>query len=251
MGIFSFFSRRDEEDEDLIEEEEEKEPQAFGNLKPAVAATGKLYDGMKLDVTTKEGELLFTGKLTTMYHGSLTLNRLPGELSFKIIPLNSEVHLNGFDKKMLPISLSATVEESSRVVLKVNNIQVESHAESRDNFRLPYSAPITIFRYDDAELTNPEECMLVNISITGCCIQSDYVHMEDEIIRIHMKLEEYTPLDYIGQVVRCSSQVHGKFKYGILFAQLSEMESMTLSKMLYNLQTGNRNVHTRTSLGHW
>lgn len=251
MGIFSFFTRNDDDDEEeeLLEEEEELED--ADRHKQELAPTGKLFEGMKLDVTAKDGEFLFSGKVSKLSKSEISLNRLPGALSFKIVPLNTEVRLNGFDKKMIPISLSATVAESTRIVLSVKNMKIESHEETRDNFRLPYSAPITIYRYDDEQLTRPENCMLVNISIGGCCIQSDYVHMEDEVIRIHIKLEEYSPLDFVGQVVRCSNQDRGKFTYGILFAQLSEMESMTLSKMLYNLQTGNRNTHTRSNIGHW
>lgn len=252
MGIFSFFSRNDDdEEEELLEEEEEEELDDTVRRKQELAPTGKLFEGMKLDVTAKEGDFLFSGKVTKLFRNEMTLNRLPGALSFKVVPLNTELRLNGFDKQMIPISLSATVVESSRTVLTVKNIKVESHEETRDNFRLPYSAPITIYRYDDEQRSRPEDCMLVNISIGGCCIQSDYVHMEDEVIRIHIKLEDYTAMDFVGQVVRCSNQERGKFTYGILFAQLSEPESMSLSKMLYNLQTGNRNTHTRSNIGHW
>lgn len=251
MGIFSFFSRNDEEEEeDLIEEEEEEQEEEAPRL-PDNATTGELFDGMRIDVTSKEGDLLLTGRITQRTRDSLSLGRLPGELSFKILTLNSSIKLNGYDKKLIPISLSATVEESTRTALKVKNLKVENHEEGRDNFRLPYSAPITIYRQDDEELANPEQCQLVNISTGGCCIQSEYVHMEDEVIRIYMKLDDYAPLKFLGQVVRCSNQVRGMFNYGVLFAQLSEPEITSLNKMLYNLQMGIKDVHIRGDQGHW
>lgn len=249
MGIFSFFSRDTEEEEELIEEEEEQEeilPRA-----PESAAAGELFEGMRLDAASKDGELLLTGRIVERTSNSLTLGRLPGELSFKIITLNSTVYLNGYDKKLIPISLSATVEESTRTALKLKNLKVESHDESRDNFRLPYSAPISIYRRDDEQLRNPEQCQLVNISTGGCCIQSEYVHMEDEVIRIHMKLEDYAPMEFLGQVVRCSNQVRGVFNYGILFAQMTEPEITSLNKTLYNLQMGIKDVHIRNNEGRW
>lgn len=251
MGIFSFFSRDTEDDEDLLEEEEDEQeeiqPRSSEN-----AAIGELFNGMRLDAASKEGELLLTGRIVERSADSLTLGRLPGELSFKIITLNSTIYLNGYDKKLIPISLSATVEESTRTALKVKNLKMESHAESRDNFRLPYSTPITIYRRDDEQLRNPEHCQLVNISTGGCCIQSEYVHMEDEVIRIHMKLDDYAPLNFLGQVVRCSNQVRGQFNYGILFAQLTEPEITSLNKTLYNLQMGIKDIHIRESKeGHW
>lgn len=250
MGIFSFFSRGAEEDEELIEEEEEEREERRPR-QPENAAAGELFEGMRLDAASKEGDLLLSGRIVERTADSLTLGRLPGELSFKILTLNSSIKLNGYDKKLVPISLSATVEESTRTALKVKNLKLESHEESRDNFRLPYSAPITIYRRDDEQLSNPEHCQLVNISTGGCCIQSEYVHMEDEVIRIHMKLEDYAPLKFLGQVVRCSNQVRGMFNYGILFAQLTEPEITSLNKMLYNLQMGVKDIHMRNNEGHW
>lgn len=248
MGLFSFFSRDDDdEDEDLLEEEEQER----GPRPPENALTGELFEGMRLDVATKEGGVQLIGRIVERDADSLTLGRLPGELSFKILTLNSTVYLNGYDKKLVPISLSATVEESTRTALKVKNLKVENHAEGRDNFRLPYSTPITIYRRDDEQLRNPEHCQLVNISTGGCCIQSEYVHVEDEVIRIHMKLDDYAPLKFLGQVVRCSNQVHGHFNYGILFAQLTEQEITSLNKTLYNLQMGIKDVHMRNDEGHW
>lgn len=252
MGIFSFFTRNDDddEDEDLLEEEEEEEEERVPRL-PDNATTGELFEGMRVDATSKEGELLLSGRITERTRDSLTLGRLPGELSFKILTLNSSIKLNGYDKKLIPISLSGVVEESTRTSLKLKNLKVESHEESRDNFRLPYSAPITIYRRDDEQLSNPEQCQLINISTGGCCIQSEYVHMEDEVIRIHIKLEEYAPLKFLGQVVRCSNQVRGLFNYGILFAQLSDPEITSLNKMLYNLQMGIKDIHVRKEEGRW
>lgn len=251
MGIFSFFTRDDDDEEEELLEEEEEEQEESAPRQPDSSTPGELFDGMRLDVTSKEGDLLLTGRITQRTSDALTLGRLPGELSFKILTLNSSVKLNGYDKKLIPISLSAIVEESTRTALKVKNLKVESHEEGRDNFRLPYSTPITIYRRDDEQFSNPEQCQLVNISTGGCCIQSEYVHMEDEVIRIHMKLEDYAPMEFLGQVVRCSNQVRGLFNYGILFAQLTEPEITSLNKTLYNLQMGIKDIHIRNNEGHW
>jgi len=251
MGIFSFFSRdtEDEEDEELLQEEEEA-VQISPKL-PEHAVTGELFEGMRIDVTTKEGELLLTGRVVERSGDSLTLGRLPGDLSFKIVTLNSTVSLNGFDKRLIPICLSAVVAESTRTALKLTDLKVENHAENRESFRLPYTAPVSIFRMDDERMRNPEECTLINISTGGCCIQTEYVHMEDEVMRIRVKLEDYAPLNFVGQVVRCVDRGRGKFWYGILFAQLTEQEIAALNKTLYNLQMGIKQTHMRTEDGHW
>lgn len=249
MGIFSFFSRKpeDEEDEeDLLEEEEVQ----YAPSKEA--SSGQVYKGMQMEVTLKESrEPLLTGQVTEYSAAAIVLSRLPGELSFKTAPLGSDVSLVGYDKRLVPIHFNGTIEESTRVSFKVKNLKREIHTEVRDNFRLPYTAPVSLYRQEDTLFSNPEECQLVDISTGGCCIQTDYVHMEDEVLRIRIKLDDYTPLTFLGQIVRCMERGEGKFRYGILFAQLTERETDSLNKTLYNLQMGIRETHRRTAGGGW
>ena len=218
MGIFSFFLRdedEDEEDEEELLEEESKKPAEQSS------SITQLYEGMRLDVF-KDGKLLHSGQVTSRNDDKLTLSRLPGALSFKTCPLDADITLRGYDKRLVPINLAGSVEESSRVIFKVKNLRIQTHAEVRNNFRLPYSAPASLFREDDERFHNPEECQLVDISTGGCGIESEYVHLEDDVVRIKIKLESYAPLTFLGQIVRCVECDNGKFRYGILFAQLTE-----------------------------
>ncbi len=243
MGIFSFFSRETEEDEEELEIEQEQSP-LLGH-QPESAPTGELFTGMHIEIMNKEGQSLLTGKVAELTDDTLTLRRLPGELSFKTSPLGATVSLSGYDKKLIPICLSATVQESTRTVYKLKNLKIENHAENRETFRLPFNAPVSLYRKEDDHYKNPESCKLVNISTGGCCVQSEYIHMEDEVLRIRVKLEEYAPLNFLGQIVRCVEHTPGQFRYGILFAQLTEQEITALNKTLYNLQMGIKETRIR------
>ena len=143
------------------------------------------------------------------------------------------------------------MQESSRTIFKLKNLKVESHAENRDNFRLPYTAPVSLFRKEDDHFRHPEECTLINISTGGCCVQSEYAHIEDEVLRIRVKLDDYAPQNFLGQIVRCSEHAPGQFWYGILFAQLTEQETAALNKTLYNLQMGIKDTLMRDETGYW
>lgn len=250
MGLFSFFSKETDEDEDEDELEVEETPRP-APVRSETAATGQLFEGMRLDVMTKEGMPILTGRITQLTEETMSMGRLPGDLSFKVVPINSSVALNGYDKKLIPISLSAVVTESTRTTLSLKELKVERHSENRDTFRLPYTAPVSLYRREDEHFKNPEECQLVNISTGGCCVESEYIHIEEEVLRIRVKLDEYAPLDFLGQIVRCVEHSPGKFWYGILFAQLTEQEIASLSKTLYNLQMGIKKTHMRTEEGHW
>ena len=91
----------------------------------------------------------------------------------------------------------------------------------------------------------------MDISTGGACVQSEYIHSEDEVLRIRLKLDDYTPLNFVGQIVRCIEHAPGQFRYGFLFAQLTEEEITSLNKILFNMQTGVKRTHMRTEIGHW
>nr|WP_326127628.1 PilZ domain-containing protein [uncultured Oscillibacter sp.] len=248
MSIFSSLFSRDTEDDYELEAGQSPE-KASGPSNSAL--TGELYEGMRIDVTDPEGMPLVIGRITALTSTTLTLERLPGGLGFKICSLESAVCASGYDRKMVPVSLRATVQESSRTVLKLKNIQVETHVEHRAAFRLPLSVPVSLYRWDDEHYKTPEECMLVDISTGGACVQSEYIHAEDEVLRIRLKLDDYTPLNFVGQIVRCVEHMPGQFRYGFLFAQLTEEEITSLNKILFNMQTGVKRTHMRTEIGHW
>lgn len=248
MSIFSsLFSRETEDDYDL-----ELGQSTNGMTGQSTSApTGELCEGMRIDVTTPDGTPLLAGKITALTSTTLTLERLPGGLAFKICSLEAAVCASGYDKKMVPISLRATVQESTRTLLKLKNVQVETHAENREAFRLPLSVPVSLYRWEDDHYKTPEECLLVDISTGGACVQSEYIHSEDEVLRIRLKLDDYTPLNFVGQIVRCIEHEPGQFRYGFLFAQLTEEEITSLNKILFNMQTGVKRTHMRTEIGHW
>ena len=91
----------------------------------------------------------------------------------------------------------------------------------------------------------------MNISTGGCCFTSEYLHGEGEVLRIKVKLEDYVAMDFIGEVIRVVECGPNEFRCGVLFAQLKKEEINSLTKVLFNMQLGNRREHSRTEDGHW
>ena len=113
------------------------------------------------------------------------------------------------------------------------------------------NAPISIFYMNDERFERPEACTLVDISTGGCCLQSEYLHGEGEVLRLKVKLEDYVAMDFVGEVIRVIECGPKEFRYGILFAQLKKEEINALTKILFNMQLGNRREHSRSEEGHW
>ena len=213
-----------------------------------------LHNGMSLTVETPEGVELLTGRLTGYAEGdrTLTLERLPGGLSFKTREMGTSVLLRGFDEQMNQFILKGTVQESTRLVCRMKDVKVRPIPEHRQNFRLHVNGPAVLYYPTDEARSNPEECVLVDISSGGACIESEFLHAEDEVLRLWVKLRDYVPMEFLGEIIRVVEYQPGKFRYGFLFAQLKESELTELTRTLYNVQVGNVIPRRRSDdTGHW
>lgn len=241
MGFFSsLFGRSDDEELEDVDEE--------------LGALPELYRGMTLIVETTEGQQVLSGQVAE--HSSedrtLTLERLPGGLSFKTREIGSTVMIRGIDESLMQFFIRGTVEESTRLVCRLKDLKVKEVPKNRQSFRLEISAPVTMYcRMGEDMFGPPEECTMVDISTGGMCVESEYLHMEDDVLRLKIKLLDYAPMDFIGEIIRVTELQSGKFRYGILFAQLKEKELGELTRTLYNIQAGNRANRQRSEMGHW
>lgn len=244
--IMGFFSNLLGRSDDYVYEPEESRGETLGGF-PG------LHNGMTLDVETSDGSTLLNGQLTGYSEGdaSLTLERLPGGLSFKTREPGTSVLIRGFDEKMAQFILRGTIQESTRLVCRVKDLKVKPIAEHRHDFRLQTSASAALYYPSDDARSNPEDCTLVDISVGGACLQSEYLHAEDEVLRLRVKLADYAPMEFLGEIIRVVEYEPGKFRYGFLFAQLKETELTELTRTLYNIQVGNRQTWVRTESGHW
>nr|WP_325219527.1 PilZ domain-containing protein [uncultured Oscillibacter sp.] len=245
MGIFSFLNR----DQDLAD-------YIPAPVTPAPEETGpglpEMCREMPIEVVEKTGRVLNTGLITEHGGTEFTMGRHPGGLSFKVCEPGSTVYVRGCDNKMNQFYLRATVEESTRILMKLKDLEPEVHENQRDTFRLAVNnVPISIYYFNDERFERPEECKLVDISTGGCCFTSEYLHGEGEVLRLKIKLEDYVAMDFIGEVIRVVECGPNEFRCGILFAQLKKDEINSLTKVLFNMQLGNRREHSRSEDGHW
>lgn len=218
---------------------------------PQAEPLPELLKGMSLDIVTTEGTELLTGQVSEFSSGRLTLERLPGWLSFDTVAVGSKVFVRGYNRRMQSFNLSATVSESTRVLFRVRDLKVEEVPNQRASFRLPVNSKASLFRSDDERFSRPETCTLVDISTGGACVESEYVHPEDEVVFLRFKLDDYPTMTFKGQIIRGAEYKTDRYRYGILFAQLSKDELTSLTRTMYNIQTGNRQVWDRTQNGSW
>jgi len=251
MGFLSsLFKKSGRDDEEEEEEEEAEEVDSEQEKGPPGFPT--LTEGMTLSVTLQNGQPLLSGQLASFTNTSMSLERSPGQFSFATCGIGTTVYIKGYNQESVPIDLKGTVEESSRILLRINHVKVVPRDEQRANFRLPIDAAVTLYYEEDEHMQNPEQCKLVNLSTGGACIQSEYIHGEGEVLRLKIQLEDYAPMTFLGEIIRVEEPSHGVFRYGFLFAKLNQNENTALTRMLFNIQVGNKKEHKRTEIhGHW
>ena len=213
----------------------------------------ELYNGMTLDLETPDNQHILTGRLSGYTPGdtTLTIERLPGALSFAVREAGGSVVVRGVNEGMTQFFLKGTVQESTRLMCRLKDVKLKVIAEHRSNFRLQLGIPAELYNRADKGMSNPEACTLVDISTGGACVESEYLHAEDEVLRLKIKLMDYAPMTFLGEIIRVVEYEPGKFRYGFLFAQLKDSELTELTRTLYNLQVGNRSTWMRSAEGHW
>ncbi len=253
MGFLSsLFGRRDDEEEEELEEIEEEQAEEEEETKPADDLSSKIHTGTVLQVTIHKGEPLLSGRVTAFTGTELTLERTPGQLSFETCAIGTDAHLRGYEKNnSTPFDLKGVIAESTRMKCQIKNLELIPYSEQRVNFRLTLHTPVKLFEQDDTRMENPEDAELVDVSVTGACFQSEYIHGEGEILRMKFQINDYVPRTLLGQIVRVQDCGDGKFRYGFLFAQLDDQQTNALTRELFNAQVGHKRVHSRKGYGSW
>lgn len=207
----------------------------------------ELTRGMTINVTLPDGDTLLSGRLVSFSSAGLALERLPRSLSFRTCDKGETVYVRGCNQKLAPFVIQGKVQESTRTLFRMNELKPIPIEEHRDNFRLVLNSSAALYYLTDTRFQNPEECTLVDISVGGACIQSEYLHAEGEALNLKIKLEDYAAMEFLGEIIRVQELKSGMFQYGFLFAQLTEEEITCLAKTIYNIQVGNRSALLRVS----
>lgn len=252
MGIFSFLNKNQNQYIENVEDIENLDdaPPVSQAKKRTKAELPDLCREMPVEILGEDGQTMIDGVIIECSRGEIAIGRRPGGLSFKPCEIGSGVVIQGRDSKMAQFYLRAVVAESSRIHIRLKDLVQEVRDDLRDTFRLAVNTPITIFYYDDEHRQLPMDCTLVDISTGGCCISSEQFYEDGQVLRLRIKLENYVPMDLVGEVIRVAERGSMNYSYGILFAQLEKGEQDALTKTLLNLQVGDRMEHSRVH-GHW
>ncbi|MCI8537663.1 MAG: PilZ domain-containing protein [Oscillospiraceae bacterium] len=223
MNLFELFGKK------AKRPPQEKEPAEDGEALD-------IYSGMRVEVTTFEGELLFVAKL-------LGLRGNQGELhqySEPAISQESEplrVRIRGYsDYERKAVYMEGVITPGPKSIWPVEELTICKVGNERAFFRLDTNREATATMFSGLEM-GERPCKMVNISVGGACISSEYRYHEGDKFLLKVKLLEDRPESVMfSQVMRVIEKDGEKFEYGCRFLELTEEDQEKITQNIFAVQ---------------
>lgn len=186
-------------------------------------ASFRLRLGSTLTVVREPPSCLMEAVLSDYSPDELVFTRVVGSTSLPVLQPGEILRIQGMDEGFTQVTLKATVKESTRVILKVTDMEVEEHDQRRNRVRENIVRPAELYQLNDKYLKNPEPCQLRDMTLDGARVISTYDYTVGEKVRFRVELyEKAGHISSIGEIVRSRPMTDGLTEYGILFANLTK-----------------------------
>lgn len=219
MKLFDLFRKKPRE------EEVQEETEAL-----------ELYSGMRVEVTTFDGRLLFVAKLLNPQGNTAELHQYSdSSLSQETEPMR--VRIRGYnDHERKAVYIEGTITPEPRHIWRVEDLMVARIGNDRAFFRLSTNidASVTMF---SGIMAGEKSCKLLNISVGGARITSKSRYHEGDKFLLKVRLLEDRPESAMySQVVRVLEQEGGKTEYGCRFLELTEEDQEKITQNIFAAQ---------------
>lgn len=226
MGLLDWWKKKppkeaSEEEEDLPREDPE------------------IYSGMRVEVTTQDGMLLFAAKMVGLRRDKAELYQYTeSTVSQEAEPF--QVQIRGYnDRKRKAVYMEGVITPKPKHIWQVEELKVVRLGNDRAFFRLDtdLDATITTFGgFNSGEIP----CKMLNISVGGACVALSHVFHEHDKFLLKVKLLEDrdTSLMYC-EVLRIIER-KDKFEYGCRFLELNEADQDRITQNIFAVQLKER-----------
>ena len=222
MGIFQLFSRKGK-GEAAPQTEEPQEELA-------------IYSGMRVEVTTMEGRLLFVAKLLGLHDDKAELHQYSESDAFEEGE-SLHVRIRGYsDRDRKAVYMEGTISPQPHHTWQVEELTVARLGNDRAFFRLDTNLDATVTTFSGLNI-GEKPCKLLNISVGGACIGSEYVHHHGDKFLLKVKLLEDRPASAMYcQVLRVIDRGDSKYEYGCRFLELTEEDEGKITQNIFAAQ---------------
>lgn len=226
MGFFNLFGKK----------AKEPQPQESASAGEELEA----YSGMRVEVTTFEGQLLFVAKLLGLHEDKAQLHLY----SETILPQDSEplrVRIRGYsDHERKAVYMEGTISPLPHNVWAVEELVLCRVGNDRAFFRLSTNLDATATMFSGLSM-GEKPCKLLNISVGGASVSSECRYHEGDKFLLKVRLLEDRPESAMfAQIVRVIEKEGTPIEYGCQFLELTEADQEQITQNIFAAQRQKR-----------
>ena len=194
------------------------------------------YSGMRVEVTAMDGRLLFVAKLLGLRGSTAELH----QYSETDLPQDSEpvhVRIRGYsDRERKAVYMEGLISPLPHSIWQVEELTVARVGNDRAFFRLETNLDASATTFSGLS-SGEKPCKLLNISVGGACIGSEFRYHQGDKFMLKVKLLEDRPVSAMYcQVLRIIEEGETKFTYGCRFLELTEEDQEKIIQNIFAVQ---------------
>lgn len=230
MGLFHLFGQR-------AKKENSGKTEEVGIVEETL-----IYSGMRVEVSALDERLLFVAKLqglqgnrARLYQYSEMGDSRSGE------PLS--VKIRGYsDHEKKAVYMEGNITPWPEHIWQVEDLIVTRIENARAFFRLSTDLEATVTTFGGLG-AGERSCKLLNISVGGACIRSEFRYHKGDRFLLRVQLLEDRPQSaMLCQVLRIVEIEDSCFEYGCRFLEMTEEDQEAIAQNIFAVQRKKRST---------
>lgn len=228
MGLFDLFGKK-ERVQPPQEDRGKDEAEEF-----------HIYSGMRVEVTTEAGQILFVAKLLGLRGDKAELHQY-SESELLQDAGSIRARIRGYsDHERRAVYMEGVITPGPRHIWQVEELTVVRIGNDRAFFRLDTDLPATVTMFSGLAI-GERPCRLLNVSIGGAGISSEHRYHEGDKFLLKVRLLEDRPESAMFcQVLRVIEEKEEQFIYGCRFLELTEEDQKRITQNIFAVQRQKR-----------
>ena len=226
MGLLDLFKKK------AKEQPPQESKEANGTL--------AVYSGMRVEVTTDTGQILFVAKLLGLHGNKAELHQYSESgIAEDAESIRARIRgYSGYERKA--VYMEGVITPGPKHIWQVEELAVVHVGNDRAFFRLETNLEATVTMFSGLTM-GEKPCKLLNISVGGASVGSEYRYHEGDKFLLKVRLLEDRPESAMfTQIVRVIEKGNGKFEYGCRFIGLTETDQEQITKNIFTAQRQKR-----------
>lgn len=199
-----------------------------------------IYSGMRVEVTTDTGQILFVAKLLGLHGNKAELHQY-SESEMTEDAESIHARIRGYsDRERKAVYMEGVITPGPKHIWQVEELTVLRAGNDRAFFRLETNLEATATMFSGLAM-GEKPCRLLNISVGGASVGSEYRYHEGDKFLLKVRLLEDRPESVMfAQVVRVIAKDEEEFEYGCRFLELTEADQEQITKNIFAAQRKKR-----------